>query len=315
MRWPWSIRGPTLAEYAAAYLATARPRLAPSSYVSRETALRLQIGPRLGSLPLRSVGRQHVRGFIAGLLEAGLGPRTVGHILAMVKVILAEAVKDGLIEANPAAGTWREYRLGHRGGPPKHLTTEQLQALTAVVARSGAPWDTLIGLIWRTGLRRGEALALRWNDVNLDGASLTVRDTLYPDRTLAGRTKTGRSRVVDLSPAAVDLLARHRAWTREEAFRLGIPWPEWVFWGPAGRPILPAVLNQRFARWRRWAGLPGHLVVHSLRHTYAVRALEAGARERYVQQQMGHSSITITVDLYGEGARLLDSKCLERMEL
>jgi integrase len=248
----------------------------------------------------------------------------VGHIQRILAAILNEAVRDGLLERNPAAGTWREYRLTGGRGPARHLTGEQLRALEGAVATSGPPWTVLIGLTWRTGLRRGEALALRWNDVELctpqtlsnSGGWIAVHDTLYPDGSLAGHTKTRQARAVDLSPAAVDLLTRHRAWSREAALRAGLGHsPEWLFWGPAGKPILPAVLNARFRRWRRWAGLPGHLVVHSLRHTYAVRALEAGARERYVQDQLGHSSIQITSDLYGAGARLNDSKCLELMEM
>ncbi|KKK94171.1 hypothetical protein LCGC14_2685520, partial [marine sediment metagenome] len=281
---PWFRRGPTLAEYAADYLVTAKPRLAPLTYERQESVVRIYVTPLIGGKRLAAITRPDVRGFIAKSLEAGLKPSTVRQNLTVVQAIFGQAVEDGLIPANPAAGPWKQYRLRHQA-PPRHLTEDQLRALSEPASGAGPHLDVFVGLLWRTGLRRGEALALRWEDVDLSKATLHVHDTLLPGRGLAGQTKTGRDRVVDLSPAAVGILTRHRAWSREEALRVGLGHPPgWVFWGRTGGPIAPVTIQHQFKRLCRGAGLPEGITLHCLRHTFATLLARNGVSPSVAQK-------------------------------
>ena len=168
-------------------------------------------------------------------------------------------------------------------------------------------------------MRMGELLALSWRDVDLEGATLQVKATLQ--RTRDGFTfaepKPARSRrQVALTIAAVASLKRHRVVQAEERLRLGIAWEEndLVFANEVGRPIEAANLRNRYF-WRllERAGLP-RIRFHDLRHTAATLMLGQGVHPKVVSEMLGHSQISITLDLYSHVTPTMQREAAEAMD-
>lgn len=153
-----------------------------------------------------------------------------------------------------------------------------------------------------TGLRRGELLALRWQNIDLEKGMLYVTQTLTvtQQQGLIFKTpKTGKSRrSVTLPPSAVEALREHRRRQTEERLRLGPVWQDHdlVFPGPDGRPWHPDTFTSSFRDLCARAGVQARL--HDLRHTHATQLLKAGVHAKIVTERLGHSSIGITLDTY-----------------
>jgi integrase len=210
------------------------------------------------------------------------------------------AVRDQLIARNPAA-------LVTRPGVPrseaKHLDASGVAAILR--AAESSRYYPALALIVATGLRKGEALALRWDKkiLNLDEGWLKVRQTVSRiDRQLVfSEPKTDRSRrTVPLSPAVVAMLRRHRKTQAAERLRAGNQWREsgLVFTTELGMPVDPRNLLRVVEVAAKAAGVEG-VGVHTLRHSAAVGWLEAGVHIKAVADLLGHSSIAITGDVYG----------------
>jgi integrase len=172
-------------------------------------------------------------------------------------------------------------------------------------------------LLATTGLRLGEALGLTWPDVDVERGSLTVRRALQrlPKR-LGGvvlvEPKTDRSRrTVHLAPGTVAVLAEHRA--RQANDRLA-PRERFVFTGITGRPLDGSVVNHQFHRALSHAGLP-NVRVHDLRHTAATHLLTRGVHPKIVQDLLGHSTISLTLDTYSHVSPALHAQVADHMEV
>ena len=161
-------------------------------------------------------------------------------------------------------------------------------------------------LIAATGLRRGEALGLRWADVDLGAGVLRVAGTLgrIGRRLVISEPKTDRSRrTVPLHPAVVTMLRAHRTAQKAERLRAGNQWTDsgLVFTTELGGPVDPRNLLRVLEGAAAAAGVEG-AGVHTLRHSAAVAWLEAGVHIRQVADLLGHSSVAITGDVYGHGS-------------
>ena len=153
-------------------------------------------------------------------------------------------------------------------------------------------------------MRRGEALGLAWADLDLEVGRLSVRRTLVD--LLAGgvpvwsdpKTAKGR-RTVDLDARTVAVLRSHRAAQAQERLLTGAGYEQHdlVFAMPNGRPVHPERFSREFAETVARSELP-RIRLHDLRHTWAVRALQAGVHAKVVQERLGHSNISITLDTY-----------------
>jgi len=154
----------------------------------------------------------------------------------------------------------------------------------------------------RRCLRLGEALALEWGDADLEKHELRVERAVSTSGE-ESTPKSGHGRTVDLSPSATDVLRSLRARLRETALRRGSPLPSRMFVGRQEKPTPHVTAEAGFKRALKGAGLPHHFSPHSLRHTYASVLLASGVSPAYVQEQLGHSSIELTVGTYGRWLR------------
>jgi integrase len=170
-------------------------------------------------------------------------------------------------------------------------------------AAQGSRYHPALVTIAATGLRKGECLALRWSDVDLDAGTLAVTATLarIGGELVVSAPKTARSRrIVPLHPGLVAVLRSHRAAQAAERLRAGNQWQDsgLVFTTELGTPVEPRNLLRVVETAAKSAGVDG-IGVHTLRHSAAVAWLESGVHIKAVADLLGHSSIAITGDTYG----------------
>jgi integrase len=265
------------------------------------TIARSHLVPKLGSLPLDRLRPSDVEALVLAKRRAGLSASSVRTIYAVLRAALDVAVRDGLIQRNPAALVKRPAVERKDAG---YLSAQQAEALLEAVR--GDRLEALYRVMLATGLRRGEALALHWRDVDLDAAVVRVRWTL--SRTSAGlelgEPKTEKSRrTVPLPVPAVETLRAHRKRQAAEQLAAGSLWQAsgLVFTSEIGTPLEPRNVLRRFEALAERAGLRGvHL--HTLRHSAASFLLAAGTHTKVVQEHLGHSSYAITADIYSHVA-------------
>jgi integrase len=195
----------------------------------------------------------------------------------------AFALREGLVTWNPAD---RAEAPPTPKGKPHAWTDDEMRKLMEVADRDRywVAWRLLAS----TGLRRGEICGLQWSDI--EGENLFVRRT---------RLKTTRSmRRIPLNRTAREALQLHRLAQNEEASRLGLTQPPaWIITNEVGKPIDPSLLSKRWRLIVREAGVPAYSL-HALRHTFATALLARNKSPKVVQDLLGHSSITVTLDLY-----------------
>ncbi len=153
-----------------------------------------------------------------------------------------------------------------------------------------------------TGMRRGEGLGLQWGDVDLDGATLTVRRSRVPvvgGEVVESTPKSRKFRTVDLDPGTVAVLRGLRDG------RKVVPLDDsrsYVFVNEAGAPLGPNTVSYRFSLAARAAGLR-HIPLHGLRHTHASLAIDAGVPIPVISKRLGHANATITMNVYAHALR------------
>lgn len=271
----------------------------PSTKSTYETLIRRHIQPVLGHLTLRDLSVRHVERWLMDLQRSRSNStaRQVHNVLCMM---LDTAVKHQMIRRNPA-------KVVPRPSPSRSeavaFTVDEIRSL--VDASTGDRLATFLTLLIYTGMRRGEALALRWSDVRLKGEVpfVHVGGTLSRiDGRLVRtepKTEAGR-RAVPLVEPVVKALASARALQARDKLRLGEAWSgsDWVFTTEEGKPVDPRNALRWFYGVRDRAGI-GKGSLHSLRHSAASTLLEAGIPMPEIRDVLGHSSIAVTVDLYG----------------
>lgn len=314
----------SLAEYLKRWLDAVRPNLAPSTDRRYEDLLRHQVIPHIGTIPLSKLRPLHVQQLYARLQEngradgkGGLSPRTLLHVHRLLSEALGQAVRWQIIPRNVCQAVEAPQA---RRAEMRTLSPEETRGLLeAAKAEDTAHADAIV-LAIHTGLRLGELLGLRWDDVDLEKGALTVRRALQyvPGESLAFRdTKTAKARrTLPLGPTALEALRQLRRRQLEERLAVGPGYCDSgvVFADALGRPLPPYRVSQRFPALVKRLGL-APLRFHDLRHTHASLLLARGVHPKIVSERLGHASIAITLDTYShvlpnlqeEAARDLDT--------
>jgi integrase len=252
----------------------------------------------LATLALDRIRPSHVEGWVVELRRKGLAESTVRSAYTILRAVLDTAGRDGALASNPAAAI-RRPRVTAKEAP--HLSPAQVTELLR--AAEGSRYAALFGLLVHTGLRRGEALALQWSDVDLDRGLLRVRGTLsrIDGRLVVTEPKTAKSkRFVPLSEPARRLLDDVHAAQAEERRAAGSAWHQtgYLFTTEFGEPCDPRNAFRALRAAATKAGLP-QAGLHTLRHSAASVLLTRGVPLKVVSELLGHSSIAITGDIYG----------------
>jgi len=277
---------------------------APKTIESYRSLIELHIIPEIGMVRLADLQPRYLQALYARKKEGGLSSRTVRYLYSLLVECLGHAVKTGLLAHNAALVT-EPPRVGHKVMPT--MKPEDLERFFEV-ARKTPLYHHLFYTLLHTGLRRGEALALKWKDVDMGLASLGVAAYLSITQSLnkvngrlvlrEPKTMAGKRRVA-LSPSLVLLLRQHRAGQSVACALLGkkLSDGDYVFSHPDGAPLDPSTVSHAFSRILCQAGLPS-MPLHSLRHTHATFLLQAGIHPRVAMERLGHSSIRVTLDTY-----------------
>jgi integrase len=275
--------------------------------------VRLYLRPAFGQQQLQKLYPPDIQRFIVERLAAGLSPRTVRISLFVLGRALTQAVKWNLIARNPV-----DVVDLPRAERPAVMTFTENQARTLLAAVRGDSAETAYMLALLCGLRRGELLALKWEDVDYDAATLLVHRALERIGTrlefVEPKSRSGR-RILPLPEPLLKALKAHRA--RQSATRLSLG-PAYddhglIFPNSLGRPLEPRAFNRQFKAMLKRAGLPVTLRLHDCRHFAATAMIADGADVRTVAGLLGHADPSLTVRTYAHAVPEAARRAANRM--
>jgi integrase len=279
----------------------------PSSFRAYKQHVECHICPHLGSVPLQKLSGAQINALYAKLAltgkqngKSGLSPLSIRHVHATLHRALKDAVRWERITRNPIDAADPPSIRGDGSRELKTWSAEQLSAfLTSTRDERLSPLWYLLAM---TGMRRGEALGLRWEDVDLENGRLAVRRALIPigAAVVVSEPKTARGRrSVALDPETVEALKRQAAQQLADQLEKGDAWRETglVFTKEDGEAWHPEVVSRSFRQAVKRSLLPA-IRLHDLRHTHATLALRAGIHPKVVSERLGHATIAITLDTY-----------------
>jgi len=225
---------------------------------------------------------------------------TIHHVHSCLHKACKDAVRWGHISRNPLDAADPPRKKGDGAREMRTWTKGQLRAFLGAVAdeRLSPLWHTIA----MTGIRRGEAIGLRWSDVDLENARLAVRRALIPinREVVVSEAKTAKGRrVIALDPGTVEALKDQAARQLDEQDAGGAAWVETglVFTLENGAALDPESVSRYFRQAVKQSLLPP-IRLHDLRHTHATLALQAGIHPKVVSERLGHATISITLDTY-----------------
>lgn len=314
----------TIAAFLDRWLLHMRAQLTPRSHERYSEIAHKNLVPLLGAVALTKLQPAMISEAYAKALEngrrdgkGGLSPATVHYMHRVLRQALQQAVRWQLLQRNPADAI----------KPPK-IERKQMQALdadsTAALIEAARSTEAsvyiplLIGIM--CGLRRGEIVALRWRAIDLDRAQLSVVASI--EQTKSGvREKPPKSargrRTVALPSMLVEELRQHRRRQAEQLLKLGVRLTDdhHVVLRADGQPIQPRSLTQVFALFLKRLKLP-HIRLHvATRHTHATQMLAAGIHPKVAQERLGHSTVSITLDLYSHVLPGMQEEAADRVDL
>jgi integrase len=275
---------------------SARPSVRPPTYRQYEQYVRNHIIPGLGNIRLQALKAPDIQAFYKERLDRGLAPRSVRIIHAVLHRALEQAVKWGLIVFNPADRVDLPKIAGSGARP---LSPEEVRRFLEA-ARASAYYPLFVVAVC-TGLRMAEINGLRSDDVDLEAGAVYVRRILYRMRgqwvESEPKSGAGKRKVVLPAPVLV-MLREYRKAQLEQRLKAGPDWHQefgdLVFSTASGRPIHPANIHRELKAVLSRAALPP-IRFHDLRHTHATLLLALGENARVVQERLGHSHISLTL--------------------
>lgn len=296
---PVAPAGLTLARYLDEWMEQiAAPRIRPTTARSYRDAIRRHLAPKLGRKRLGQLTARDVRHFVAGLNAAGVGSRTAQYAHGVLRAALEDAVREEIIPRNVAKLVRVPRPVKQKREP---LSVPEVRILLKSVAdhRLYAMFVVLAVL----GIRRSEVLGLRWEDVDLERGVVEIRRGLHrvDGKLTVFPTKTrGSERAVPLPPIVLRTLRVHRTKQNAEREALGARWPDlgYVFTTPIGTPIDPRNCTRIVQTACDRAGLPP-VRLHDLRHGCVTVLLDLGVPPRTVMEIVGHTTMEMTMTVYG----------------
>jgi integrase len=301
-------------DYAARWLRATKTAVREGTGRGYDTIIRNHLNEAFPG-KLSDITRAQVRDLVVRLRERGLKKSTIGHIRGTLHAILEAGMEDEILTSNAARYRGRSKLMslgptaGERRGAIKAFEVDQLRAFLAAAETAAPRHAMLFRTMVATGLRPGEAVALQPEDLDYAKGRIRIaraitRGRIQPCKT----TAQGEFHYVDMPTELAEELKTWEAACLGEALAAGLPRPQWLFPATTGSPrrrILEGHLDETsrlsraFKRTLMKAGLPLHFSPHCLRHTYATHQLAAGESIYYVQRQLRHADIRMTVGTYG----------------
>jgi integrase len=271
------------------------------------------IGAKIGAKPLDKLRPSHIDAWMVELKGRGLAESSIRTAYTVLRAVLDTALRDKAIAQNQAQAVRRPKVTGKEAA---YLTPDQVRSL--LVAAEGSRYAPLFALLVNSGLRRGEALALHWSDIDFGAKLLRVRGTLarVDGELVVTETKTAKSRrVIPLSPTAEKVLRDMRTRQMAERLRTGPLWQPtpYAFTTELGERCDPRNALRALKAAAKRANLPSTVGLHTLRHSAASVMLSAGVPLKVVSEIFGHASVAITGDVNGHVSPDVSREALTRL--
>ncbi len=294
----------------------AKPRLKERTYNDYTDVLRRHVRSELGSIKLVNLRPLDIQSLYSKLTEKGAGPRVVRYVHAVLSSALKQAVQWGLLNRNPATLVQlpkqkrREMRAMNQDEISRFLK-----------ALDGDRYQTLFAFALASGMRPEEYFGLQWRDVDFENGTATVQRALI--RKVGGgwyfeEPKTSQSRrTIPLPPSVIAQLKAHRRTQLEEKMRAGDGYEnnDFVFCTDTGTPLsIHNLTSRHFKPALVRAGLPKTIRLYDLRHTTATLLLLSGVNPKIVSERLGHSSITLTLDVYSHVLPSMQAAASDKLE-
>jgi integrase len=276
-----------------------KPSVRLGTYLNNRVVIKNHLIPGIGHIAMRKLTARHLQMFYASKQRGGTSVSRIIRFQAVLHKALDHAKAIRLVNFNVADGLKLPKYERHKA---RFLTPEQARLLLQEAEKKDL--DALIALALITGLRRGEVLGLRWDDIDFDNKVLRISRTVnyYPNYGFVeGKPKTESSeRTIRLPQVIINMLVRHREQQQKRQIEVGSSWinPDLVFTSNKGNFILYGTLTRWFSKLVRDAGLPP-MRFHDLRHSAATILLSMKVQANVVQQILGHSDVKTTLGTYG----------------
>jgi len=290
-----------------------KPTLSDSTVYRYQGILNNHILPELGHIQLQKLTAQQVQAFYTKKTNEGHSASDIVKMHQLLHKALANAVRWRLVSHNVCDDVTVPKRVKYEAHP---LTIEEARQL--LQAARGHRLETFVILALTTGMRRGELLGLKWSDIDLDQGILQVERTVARIGRLGvieSKPKSAKSRRrIILTRFTIEALTRHRTHLVEARLKAGERWEntEWVFCNIYGRRLESAIVQRLFVALLKKAGL-AHMRVHDLRHSAATFLLSLGVHPKVVQEILGHSQFSITMDTYSHVLPLMHQEAMDKL--
>ncbi len=258
------------------------------------------IKPVFGNQALTDIHLEDLQGFISRKIKEGkLSSATINHLVTTLTALFKYAVRTGYLRESPAAYLRRPKKEIKE---MDFLTKEEVHLF--LEHTSGESYPPFLCAIM-TGMRRGELLAMKWSNIDWNRGQYFVCESLSrwydkPEDRFQEPKSIKSRRAINLAPTLMDVLKQHRAHQNTQKLQIGPKYQDQdlVFCKKAGTSLDPDNLTKLFQRILKKAGMR-QMRLHCLRHTYVSLLIAQGESPKYIQHQLGHASITTTLDRYG----------------
>lgn len=290
--------GVTFESYSATFLHRIQHTRKHTTHADYRKIVDRDLLPVFRGLDLQDLTREKVKDLAMGCLQKGQSPKTVQNIIRCLSSLLSHAVEDALLTVNPALKPGKFLPKISKRRKVNPFTREEVSLLLATAKDKLPRYYPLFLCAVRTGMRMGELLALQWDDIDWQSRFIEVQRNYTHWKITT--PKSGENRRVDMSKELMQTLKDLQTEQQIEAAAKGLKdTPEWVFASEAGGLLHPHNLRDRVFYGLLTKAKLRKVRFHDLRHTFASLLLQNSESPVYVKDQMGHSSIQVTVDLYG----------------
>ncbi len=301
----------TFAEFAKKWMSDyARSAVKASTYESYDSVLRMHLLPFFGTMELAKITLEAVQGYVATKQQEGrVQPKTINNTLVPLKEMFTHAVRWGYLHENPAHYV-EKPRVLHR--EMDFLTKEEIHRFLSAVPQDRYPFFLTAIL---TGMRLGELLAMKWSHVDWHRGQYFVKQSLYKGRLVEPKSVSSK-RAINLPRTLLEVLRTQKARQGEKRLQIGEAYQDYdlIFCTALGTPLDRGnVVKREFWPFLRQAGLR-RIRFHDLRHTFATLLIAQGESPKYIQTQLGHASIQVTMDRYGHLLPDVNQQAARRLE-
>ena len=285
------------------------------TYDAYQSIVEIHLKPSLGTTLLTQLKPQQIQDYYSKIFQGNgrLSASSVLHIHRILFQALKYGMRQGLLSQNVA-----DLADPPRVKKPKMRTLIPTEVARLFEVTKDGQYHAIYFTAINTGLRQAELLGLRWRDIDLDLAALSVNQVLYKRRGVCifkePKSEHSRRRL-DLSPSLALYLRKYKVLLEAEYIRTGVPLndDDLVFGNIDGKPIDPTTLTHNLGKALKKAGLP-HIRFHDLRHSFASLMLMGGVHPKIVSEMLGHSSVTLTLDTYSHVIGGLQEAAMRRLD-